>query len=553
MNTQPIIMGIEKEYAAAGQAGGKRLSGPRITEALLGSACKLYPHARGGRSNGIWLANASRFYIDCGDHPEWTTPEVHSPHDAVRYERAQDRMIHRAAMEAGLPQEISLFANNVDYLSRTTWGFHESYLHSCPQSELPSQLVPLLVSRIVLTGAGGFHPFQPVPAFVLSPRAMFLSQVVSSESTCNRGIFHTKDESLANAGHHRLHVICGESVQSDAAAFLRVGLLALAVALIDGGRKPGEGVRFRDPVQAMRAFASDSLCAVAAPCEDGSSRTAIDVLRHYLDVARRNAAEPFMPPYTLEVVALAESLLQQIQCSTAPLPLTLNWVIKRMIFDEYIRGRGYDWPLLGRWSRVFARFVEQPADDEADDGPRLDPLARIAQKPDGRTAGRMMKSVYPELDQLGLSWDQVPDLHRLRTELHELDWRFAQLGPAGLFAALDAAGALNHRVPGVDRLDEAVASPPSYGRAHVRGTLIGGHPGAHELRCDWTALWDIGRRLHADLTDPYITNTQAVQWKPFEQVDLEGVRVGRRFAHPAAPAALPTASAPGPAPAPRGG
>ena len=41
----------------------------------------------------------------------------------------------------------------------------------------------------------------------------------------DRGIFHTKDESLAGANEHRLHIILGESLRSDLASWLKVAEL----------------------------------------------------------------------------------------------------------------------------------------------------------------------------------------------------------------------------------------------------------------------------------------------------------------------------------------
>ncbi|TDI36164.1 MAG: hypothetical protein E2P02_25935 [Acidobacteria bacterium] len=82
-----------------------------------------------------------------------------------------------------------------------TWGCHESYLRQVAPARLPGAIVPHLVSRIVLVGAGGFCPFASGIAFTLSPRAWHLKRVQSSTSQEDRGIFHTKQESLSSPGH----------------------------------------------------------------------------------------------------------------------------------------------------------------------------------------------------------------------------------------------------------------------------------------------------------------------------------------------------------------
>ncbi len=60
---------------------------------------------------------------------------------------------------------------------------------------LPEQLIPHLVTRVVYTGAGGFNPLLNWPEFCVAPRLMHIEHVISSDSTANRGIFHTKNES----------------------------------------------------------------------------------------------------------------------------------------------------------------------------------------------------------------------------------------------------------------------------------------------------------------------------------------------------------------------
>src|SRR5262249_19171785 len=150
--------------------------------------------------------------------------------------------------EPGVAQVV-LARSNVCYATWNTWGCHESYGHRALPASLPPQIIPHLVSRITFTGAGGFNSLSPGLEFLLSPRVAHLDTAVSDYSTHSRGIFHTKDETLTTTGQHRLHIICGESLCSQTALWLKVGTTALVMALIDGGVKPGEGVQLPDPVQ----------------------------------------------------------------------------------------------------------------------------------------------------------------------------------------------------------------------------------------------------------------------------------------------------------------
>ena len=165
---------------------------------------------------------------------------VTDPWSVVRYIQAGHQIIAdlAQAVESERPPgtEVMCFRCNVDYGGlRTTWGSHESYLHRMSPAALQSQIVPHLVSRIIYTGAGGFNPLSSGLEFTLSPRVAHINRVASADSTSDRGIFHTKNEPLSRDGYNRLHIICGESLCSETAMFLKAGTTALIVAMADAG------------------------------------------------------------------------------------------------------------------------------------------------------------------------------------------------------------------------------------------------------------------------------------------------------------------------------
>ncbi|MBI2297933.1 MAG: proteasome accessory factor PafA2 family protein, partial [Armatimonadetes bacterium] len=95
---------------------------------------------------------------------------------------------------------------------------------------------------------------------------------------------------------------------------------------------------------------------------------------------------------------------------------------------------------------------------------------------------------------------------RLRAELCELDTRYAQIGPHGLFAQLEADGLLDHRVPGCEpeRELDARTTPPQTTRAKVRGELVRRCAGqAYRYRCDWSVVQDVVGHRVLDLSDPF--------------------------------------------------
>ena len=173
-----------------------------------------------------------------------TTPECTTPWELARYIKAGERILEELTQEvqaeAGADAEVMCFRCNVDYSgSDSTWGCHESYLHGAHPASLPEQLIPHLVSRVVYTGAGGFNPRVKGLDFCVAPRLMHIEQAISGDSTGNRGIFHTKNESLSSDGNHRLHILCGESLCSETAIVLKIGATALVTAMADGGSETG--------------------------------------------------------------------------------------------------------------------------------------------------------------------------------------------------------------------------------------------------------------------------------------------------------------------------
>src|ERR671923_1354875 len=109
-----------------------------------------------GLANVI-LTNGGRLYVDHA-HPEYSTPEVTTPRDAVRWDKAGERVMEEAAMRAatvpGAPR-IQLYKNNVDGKG-ASYGSHENYLMS-RQTTFPAivaGLTPFFVTRQVVCGAG---------------------------------------------------------------------------------------------------------------------------------------------------------------------------------------------------------------------------------------------------------------------------------------------------------------------------------------------------------------------------------------------------------------
>lgn len=507
------LFGIETEYAAAPvRACHTETRRQGLLRELLRRAHAQWRCVPDIGGSGVFLQNGGRFYVDCGSHPELTTPEVANPWDAVRYVLAGERMLEQLlAGPCGVdarPLPLLLFKSNVDYTVKTTWGCHESVLHSTHPGALAPQIIPHLVARVIFTGAGGFNPRSPGLEFMVSPRAAFLEQQISSSSTHTRGIFHTKNESLANGHYGRLHILCGESLCSQTATWLKVATTVLVVAMIEGGLEPGRDLAIEHPLGALRAIAADPTCRATLRLVNGASLSALDIERRYLEQAETHAGAPFMPPWTETACQHWRAMLDRVDAQSPQMTTTLDWAIKRALFEQHAERRGFRWQNLVDWTHVLGTLEPRLQDCGLPPG-GLTPEALLQPSEAVRDH---MRAVQPLLESKGLAWGSLEAFARLRQELFEIDMRFGQLGGHAIFGALDRAGALTHGFPGVDNIPHAIEHPPCVGRARVRGAVIRrGADQPYRYRCYWDHIVDLHKQVQMDLSDPFET---VERWAP---------------------------------------
>jgi hypothetical protein len=115
----------------------------------------------------------------------------------------------------------------------------------------------------------------------------------------------------------------------------------------------------------------------------------------------------------------------------------------------------------------------------------------------------------------GLAWNDLERFLSLRDEFYQIDTRFGQLGPRGIFSEMDRRGVLDHKVDAVDSVEEAMRQPPAVGRARLRGEAVRRLSGQGRAACDWmSVLAPDGSRL--DLRDPFAAADSWVAPQPPE-------------------------------------
>ncbi len=219
-----------------------------------------------GMANVI-LPNGARLYVDHA-HPEYSSPEVTNPLDAVRWDKAGELVmleaIRRLPNAPGLNSAINLYKNNTDNKG-ASYGAHENYLcrRDTPFASLVRHLVPFFVTRQVVCGAGrvGLGQDGRASGFQIAQRADFFEVEVGLETTLKRPIVNTRDEPHADADRYRrLHVIIGDANMSEISTYLKLGSTALVLAMIEANFL-ADDLAVSQPVRELHDVSHDAVAA----------------------------------------------------------------------------------------------------------------------------------------------------------------------------------------------------------------------------------------------------------------------------------------------------
>ena len=323
-----------------------------------------------GAANVV-LTNGARLYVDHA-HPEYSSPEVTNPLDAVRWDRAGQivmlQSVRALASTQALP-DVALYKNNVDGKG-ATYGTHENYLvdRAVPFVELAARIMPFLVTRQVFTGAGrvGIGQHGEEPGFQISQRADYIEAEVGLETTLRRPIVNTRDEPHADpARWRRLHVIIGDATMLETATYVRMGTTSLVLWLLERAQEDPvakaalaaiDALGLADPVDAVHQVSHDLTLGKTLELADGRQLTAIEVQRTYLETIRDIVGEP--DEQTADILARWGSLLTRLADDPSSCAREVEWLAKLRLLDGMRRRDHLAWdhPRLAavdlQWSDV---------------------------------------------------------------------------------------------------------------------------------------------------------------------------------------------------------
>ena len=333
------IFGIETEFGVTCTFHGqRRLSPDEVARYLFRRVVSW------GRSSNVFLRNGSRLYLDVGSHPEYATAECDDLVQLVTHDKAGERILEdllvdaeRRLVDEGIGGDIYLFKNNTDSAGNS-YGCHENYLvgRAGEFSRIADVLLPFLVTRQLICGAGKVLQTPRGAVYCLSQRAEHIWEGVSSATTRSRPIINTRDEPHADAERYRrLHVIVGDSNMSEVTTLLKVGAANLVLEMVE------EGVQFRDftldnPIRAIREISHDLTGRRRVRLAGGREASALDIQREYHARVVEHVARRGSNPLTDRVTELWGRTLDAVERQDLSLiDREIDWAIKHRLVERY--------------------------------------------------------------------------------------------------------------------------------------------------------------------------------------------------------------------------
>ena len=318
--------------------------------------------------------NGGRMYVDHA-HPEYSAPETTDPFEAVRYDHAGDLLMRRAAASAsaGTGHDIVLHRNNVDGKG-ASWGTHENYmmLRSVPFDTVAALMTAHFVSRQIYAGSGrvGIGERSETAGYQLSQRADYIHAILGLQTTFERPIVNTRDESHSPSDYRRLHVIVGDANRMDVPQTLKLGATSMLLWLAEHADETGydlaallDSMALVDPVSAIHTVSHDLTLQAELPLRDGGVTNAwIMQVRLRAAVYEMGAlvygtdtrGEPLWPDKpTTGIMALWGQALADVaairhadddtRLNMQPEASRVEWLMKWQLLERLRRRHGLSW------------------------------------------------------------------------------------------------------------------------------------------------------------------------------------------------------------------
>jgi proteasome accessory factor A len=340
------IYGIETEFGVTCTFEGQRRLTPDEVARYLFKRVVAW-----GRSSNVFLTNGARLYLDVGSHPEYATAECDDIEQLVIQDRAGERIVEDLIADAqdrlaeeGIQGEIYLFKNNTDS-SGNSYGCHENYLIKRRADYLTQieALLPFLISRQLISGAGKVLETPRGTIYSLSQRADHMWEGVSSATTRSRPIINTRDEPHADSeAYRRLHVIVGDSNMSEMTTMLKVTSMDFILQMLETGYL-NRDFTLDNPIRAIRDVSHDITGRGQITLSSGQTMTALELQFEYYRLAQAFSESYDLTDLQVRALELWHRTLNAIETENhALIDKDIDWAIKKNLLNSYMLKNGLD-------------------------------------------------------------------------------------------------------------------------------------------------------------------------------------------------------------------
>jgi len=197
-------------------------------------------------------------------------------------------------------------------------------------------LIPFLVTRQIICGAGKVLQTPRGAVYCVSQRAEHIWEGVSSATTRSRPIINTRDEPHADAERfRRLHVIVGDSNMSETTMLLKVGTTDLILRMIEAGATLRD-MTLDNSIRAIREVSHDITGRSRVRLANGREMSALDIQYEYLNRAKDFTDANGLDASTKRVLEMWERALGAIETGNLDkISREIDWVTKYQLIERY--------------------------------------------------------------------------------------------------------------------------------------------------------------------------------------------------------------------------
>lgn len=321
------------------------------------------------RSNWLWLSNGARIGVDCGGQLEYATQETSNSLDLLACEKAGENITEQSIVRAnehwtkkGITGiTLRIFKNNLDSSgnSEGACGTHLNYMFRRDEDKLKFMQVaellwPHLISEKFYCGNGWIEYIDDKISFRISQRAKITTEFLSGSTASRRPIINTRDESHCDVNHYRrIHIIAADSIMTETAIYLRSGVTALILDMIEEGfltecpfyYKTSNTYADSKKVDAFHVFSKDTSLRTVYTF-DGGNFSMVDIQEWYFEKAYEFCEKT--DRFTDENKNVLKLWEKIINCARSENPIQklkpyTDWAAKYCLIEQDMSRFGYGW------------------------------------------------------------------------------------------------------------------------------------------------------------------------------------------------------------------